>query len=121
MIFKEGVLANPTNIEAILQWEPPKAVTKVCSFLGLTIYYKRLIEGFSKISIPLTQLIEKGQTFKWTKKMWGYFQELKRLTTFPILAISNLTKHFVIFCDASKMGLDVFGNVALCDIIGQFF
>jgi len=81
-------------------------VTKICSFLRLAGYYKRFIKGFSRIITHLTQLAKKGQTFEWIEKCENSFQELKKkLTTSLILALSDLNGHFVIFCDASKMGL----------------
>jgi len=56
--------------------------------------------------MPLTQLSKKGQKFEWTEKYETSFQELKkRLTTSPVLALPNPNGHFVVFCDASKMGL----------------
>jgi len=81
-------------------------VTKIRSFLGLARYYRRFIEGFSKIVMALTQLTKKDQAFLWIKKCENSFQELeKRLTISPVLALPDPTRHFVIFCDASKMGL----------------
>ena len=63
-------------------------------------------EGFSKIAMPLTQLTKNGQSFVWTEKCENSFQELKRrLTTSLVLALPDSTGQFVIFCDASKMGL----------------
>jgi len=106
VISNQGVLVDPTKVEAVLQWEPPKTVTEIHNFLDLEGYYRRFIEGFSKIALPLTQLTKKGQPFVWTEKCEDSFQELKkRLTTSPILALPDPTGHFVIFCYASKMGL----------------
>jgi len=106
VISKEGVSVDPTKVEAVLHWESPKSVTEIRSFLGLAGYYRRFIEGFSKIAMPLTQLTKKGQKFKWTEKCENSFQELKkRLTTSPILALTDPSRHFVVFCDAFKMGL----------------
>jgi len=106
VISNKGVSVDPTKVEAVLQWEPPKTVTEIRSFLGLAGYYRRFIEGFSKIVMPLTQLTKKGQAFVWTKRCENSFQELKkRLTTSPVLALPDPTRHFVMFCDASKMGL----------------
>jgi len=97
---------DPTKVEAVLQWEPPKTVTEIRSFLGLAGHYIKFIEGFSKIIMPLTQLTKKGEAFVWTEKCESSFQELKkRLTTSPILALPDPTRHFVIFCNASKMVL----------------
>jgi len=109
VISNKGELVDPTKLEAVLQWEPQKTVTEIHSFLGLVGYYRRFIEGFSKIALPLTQLTKKGQAFVWTEKCENSFQELKkRLTTYPILALPDPTRHFVIFCDASKIGLGCF-------------
>ncbi|MCI78841.1 hypothetical protein A2U01_0100112, partial [Trifolium medium] len=61
----------------------PKTPTR--SFLGLTGYYPRFIEGFSKIALPLTQLTRKSQAFEWDDKCEKSFQELKRrLTSAPV-------------------------------------
>jgi hypothetical protein len=51
-----------------LNWSPPKNVPEIRSFLGLAGYYRRFIEGFSKIVKPLTTLLEKGKEFKWDEK-----------------------------------------------------
>nr|KYP42763.1 Retrovirus-related Pol polyprotein from transposon 297 family [Cajanus cajan] len=81
VISKDGVSVDPSKVEAVLLWEPPKTVTIIRSFLGLAGYYRRFIEEFSKIAMPLTQLTKKGQLFKWTEKCENSFQELnKRLT-----------------------------------------
>lgn len=56
VVSKEGIVVDPAKVEAVLQWERPKTVTEICSFLGLAGYYRRFIEGFSKIALPLTQL-----------------------------------------------------------------
>ena len=107
LISKERVLVDPTKVEVVLQCEPQKIVTKIRSFLSFAgYYYRRFIGGFSKIATPLTQLNKKGQAFVWTENYENSFQKLKkRLTISLILALPDPTRHFVIFCDASKMGL----------------
>ena len=56
---------DPQKIEAIVNWKPPKNVSKVHSFLGLASYYKKFVEGFSKIPTPVTNLLKKDQKFEW--------------------------------------------------------
>ena len=74
--------------------------------MGLADYYRRFIEGFSKIVAPLTLLTRKDQPFTWTDKCEESFQELKRrLTSAPILVIPNMGKPFEVYCDASHLGL----------------
>nr|KYP75969.1 Retrovirus-related Pol polyprotein from transposon 17.6 [Cajanus cajan] len=59
VISKDEVSVDPSKVEAVLLWEPLKTVTEIRSFLGLAGYYRRFIEGFSKITMPLTQLTKK--------------------------------------------------------------
>ena len=74
--------------------------------MGLAGYYKRFIEGFSKIVALLTQLTQKDQPFTWTDKCEESFQELKRrLASALILVILDVGKPFEIYCDASHLGL----------------
>jgi hypothetical protein len=69
-------------------------------------YYWRFIEGFSKISKPMIELLEKEKKFKWTPTCETSFQELKkRLTTTSILVTWDMEKSFSIYCDASGRGL----------------
>ena len=106
VISNRGVAVDPSKTEAVIQWERPKTVTEVRSFLGLAGYYRRFIQNFSRIALPLTKLTRKGSPFKWTNQCEASFQELKtRLTTPPILIIPNPTGHFEVYIDASKKGL----------------
>jgi hypothetical protein len=89
-----------------LSWNTPHNVSDIRSFLGLAGYYKRFIEGFSKISKPMTKLLEKGKTFEWTPRREASFQELKkRLTMTPVLSMSNMEKPLSIYYDTSGQGL----------------
>jgi hypothetical protein len=66
-------------------------------------YYRRFIEGFSRISKLMTELLEKDNEFKWTSACESSFQELKkRLTTAPVVVMPNMKKSFSIYCDASR-------------------
>lgn len=76
------------------------------SFLGLAGYYKRFIEGFLKLALPLTRLTRKGQTYVWSVQCEEIFQELKKkLTSTPILIFPSPSESFVVYRDASEMGL----------------
>ena len=59
IISAEGVSVDPQKVEAILNWQPPTSVTKIRSFMGLARYYRKFVEGFSKIATPLTRLMRK--------------------------------------------------------------
>ena len=56
VISSGGIAVDPSKIDTMLQWEAPKSVTEIKSFLGLVGYYRRFIGGFSKLALPLTQL-----------------------------------------------------------------
>lgn len=63
VVSKEGIAVDPTKVEANLNWPRPSNVTEVRSFLGLAGYYRRFVEGFSKIALPTTILIRKAVNF----------------------------------------------------------
>ena len=48
-----------------MSWERPKSVFEICSFLGLAGYYRRFIEGFSRLAVPMIRLTRKGVKFEW--------------------------------------------------------
>ena len=56
IVSSEGISVDPSKVEAVENWPRPKSVSEVRSFLGLAGYYRRFVEGFSKIALPLTQL-----------------------------------------------------------------
>ncbi|XP_075478848.1 uncharacterized protein LOC142519703 [Primulina tabacum] len=94
------------KIEAIKQWPIPTTVSEVRSFLGLAGYYRCFIANFSKIALSLTNLTRKAVKFEWTSDCQHGFQVLKdKLTSAPILALPCGTEDFIVYTDASKMGL----------------
>ena len=106
IVSGEGIKVDPKKIEAVLNWEPPKNVPKLRSFLGLAGYYRRFVEGFSIIAAPLTKLLRKHVEYKWTEACQSSFEELKaKLTTTPMLASPSGTGGFVVYSDASYQGL----------------
>ncbi|GJS06444.1 putative reverse transcriptase domain-containing protein [Tanacetum coccineum] len=75
-------------------------------FLGLAGYYRRFIEGFSKIAKPITKLTKNKVKFEWGDKQEATFQLLKqKLCSAPILALLEGSEDFITYCDASKKGL----------------
>ena len=93
-------------MKAILEWETPKSVTEVRSFLGLVSYYQRFVKDFSMVAKPLTNLLKKNVPFSWSPQCQQSLEELKRrLTTAPILALPSENGGFVVYTDASRMGL----------------
>ncbi|XP_034594577.1 uncharacterized mitochondrial protein AtMg00860-like [Setaria viridis] len=96
VLIAKGVAIDPEKIEAVSEWQEPKSVTKIRSFLSLAGYYRRFIENFSKIAKPMIELLKSSVSFVWSDKCKGSFQELKTpLTTTLVLTLPNVRKDFV--------------------------
>ncbi|GJR39347.1 putative reverse transcriptase domain-containing protein [Tanacetum coccineum] len=107
VIDSQGIHVDPAKIESIKDWAP-KTPTEIHQFLGLASYYRRFIEGFSKIAKSMTKLTQKSVIFYWGDKEEENFQLLKqKLCSAPILALPEGTENFVVYCDASHKGLSV--------------
>ncbi|GJV40495.1 putative reverse transcriptase domain-containing protein [Tanacetum coccineum] len=79
---------------------------EIRQFLGLAGYYRRFIEGFSKIAKSMTKLTQKGIKFDWGEKVENAFQLIKqKLCSAPILALPEGSEDFVVYCDASHKEL----------------
>ncbi|GJY70072.1 putative reverse transcriptase domain-containing protein [Tanacetum coccineum] len=106
VIDSQGIHVDPAKIESIKDWASPKSPTEIRQFLGLVGYYRRFIEGFSKIAKPMTKLTQKKVKFEWGDKQETTFQLLKqKLCSAPILALPEGSEDFIAYCDASKKGL----------------
>jgi hypothetical protein len=66
VISKGGISVDPSKVQDVLSWNAPTSVGDIQSFLGLAGYYRRFIEGFLKISKPMTELLKKDKKFEWT-------------------------------------------------------
>ncbi|GKA64815.1 putative reverse transcriptase domain-containing protein [Tanacetum coccineum] len=108
VIDSQGIHVDPAKIESIKDWASPKSPTEIRQFLGLAGYYRRFIEGFSKIAKPMTKLTQKKVKFVWGDKQEAAFQLLKKkLCSAPILALPEGSEDFIVYCDASIKGLGV--------------
>jgi hypothetical protein len=107
-ISTDGVSMEPDRVATIMDWPTPESFNEVQVFLGFANFYRRFIEGYSRVTRHLTDLLKgsvKGRKtgpFRWTERAEKAFQELKtRFTTAPIL------RHFIfgaklrMECDAS--------------------
>ena len=83
---EEGIRVDPSKIEVILEWKPPRSVMEVRSFLSLTSHYRRFVKGFSMTAAPMIRLLQKNVKFEWSGKCQASFEKLKAfLTEAPIL------------------------------------
>ncbi|GMJ07468.1 hypothetical protein HRI_004416000 [Hibiscus trionum] len=106
VISVKGISVDPKKIEAIVSWKQPKSVTEICSILGLAGYYRRFVDRFSRIVAPLTKLLQKNVPYEWSDARQQVFEKLKKtLTEAPILIQPEPGREFVIYSDASYVGL----------------
>jgi hypothetical protein len=77
VISAEGIVVDPEKTKGIMEWPVPKDVADIRSFMGIIGYYRRFIEGFSKIAYPITSLQKKGTKFNWSEKCQDSFNKLE--------------------------------------------
>jgi hypothetical protein len=105
-ISQDGISVDPSKVQEVMDWKPPKSVHQIRSFLGLAGYYRRFIPDFSRITKPMTELLKKGVKFVWSEACEKAFHTLRQhLTSAPVLVQSDYSKPFEVFCDASGTGL----------------
>nr|GEW61791.1 putative reverse transcriptase domain-containing protein [Tanacetum cinerariifolium] len=104
--LNQGIHVYPIKIESIKDWASSKTAMEIRQFLGLAGYYRRFIEGFSKIAKSMTKLTQKKVKFDWGEKQEAAFQIIKqKLCSASILALPKGSEDFVVYCDASIKGL----------------
>jgi len=106
-ITQQGLMMDDHKVKAILDWEPPKSVPALGSFLGLASYYRKFIKNFAKIAAPLTNLLKKFTvTYDWDEACDEAFGTLKGiLVEAPVLKLPDFDKEFEIHSDASNFAI----------------
>ncbi|XP_070041341.1 uncharacterized mitochondrial protein AtMg00860-like [Nicotiana tomentosiformis] len=106
IVLGEGMKVDCQKVEVAKNFPRPTTLTEVRSFLGLVVYYQRFVKTFSSIAAPLAKLTHKTAEFWWADGCEKNFQELKgRLTSASVLTLPEGPKGYVIYCDASRLGL----------------
>jgi hypothetical protein len=82
-ISKEGISIDPSKVQEVMDWKPPKTVHQIRNFLGLAGYYRRFILDFSRIAKPMTELLKKGVKFVWSEDCEKAFHTLRQHLTQP--------------------------------------
>nr|GEU48679.1 reverse transcriptase [Tanacetum cinerariifolium] len=101
-ISKKGIEVDKAKIKVISKLSHPTTVKGIRSFLGHAGFYRRFIKNFSKISRPMTHLLEKNSPFIFSNECIQAFRTLKdKLTEAPILIASNWDQPFELMCDTS--------------------
>nr|GFA02321.1 reverse transcriptase domain-containing protein [Tanacetum cinerariifolium] len=106
-ISRNGIEVDKAKVDVITKLPHPTTVKGIPSFHGHAGFYRRFIKDFSKISRPMTHLLEKDTPFIFSKDCIKSFQTLKqKLTEVPILIAPNWDLPFELMCDASDFAID---------------
>lgn len=107
IIGQDGIAMSKDKVEAIRNWEPPRSVKDVQAFLGFANFYRRFIEGFSRVAKPLTDLTKKSlEKFRLTPEGLRAFNVLKaRFASAPILKHFDPNKPAILETDASDFAI----------------
>ncbi|KAL2224126.1 UNVERIFIED_CONTAM: Retrovirus-related Pol polyprotein from transposon, partial [Sesamum indicum] len=93
IVERGRIRMDPKKVQAIEEWQLPKDVHDLRSFLGLANYYRRFVKGYSEIARPLTDLLKKTETWNWTPQCQVAFDNLKKaIVTDPVLALPDMSK-----------------------------
>ncbi|GJW34206.1 reverse transcriptase domain-containing protein [Tanacetum coccineum] len=105
-ISKSRIEVDQAKVDVIAKLPYPTTVKGVRSFLGHAGFYRRFIQDFSKISRPITHLLEKDTPFVFSQDCINAFETLKKkLTEAPILVVPDWNLPFELMCDASDFAI----------------
>src|ERR1700680_4218360 len=106
LVSEDRIRVNPEKIKAIIDWPRPTSVKNIRSFLGISGYYRKFIQNYSKVASPLTELLKDEQRFKWGEEQQSAFDFLKQATTSaPILVLPDMSLPFKVTTDACSRAI----------------
>lgn len=106
IITTSGIKADPSIINAVVNFSIPKNQTHIRSFYSLASFYRKFIENFSKIAQPLSDCLGKNKTFNWDCHCSNAFNNLTfALTNAPVLQYPDFKKQFILSVDASDFAI----------------
>jgi hypothetical protein len=119
IVSKEGIQVDPRKVKSVMDWPQPTDLHQLRSFLGMANYFRRFIKGFSRIALPLTDLLkgQPGKTIQWGPEQASAFQAIKdALTSAPVLKVADPNRPFVMHTDCSDYAL---GGTLLQEFMGE--
>ena len=106
VISSEGISMDPAKVKTVVEWQTPRSLRDVQCFLGFANFYRKLIQDYSQLILPLTQLTKMRQSFVWIKEAdKGVVDIKKAFTLAPILTHVDLQKPFIIEADVVDFSL----------------
>ncbi|RYX87722.1 hypothetical protein EON73_00740, partial [bacterium] len=106
MIDERGVSIDESRVQAIKDYKRPTTVREIQSFLGLTGWHRKFVEGFSDLAAPLVNLTKKDKKFEWKSEHENAFNRIKTaMSSAPVLANPNYSKPFQIQAKSSEIGV----------------
>ena len=114
VVSKEGLRVDPAKTSAVEKWPVPRSPHDVRCFLGLANYFRRFIQGYSKLVRPMNNLLKKDAEWVWSAECQDAFDGVKfalvnapvlRMPDFQRAAAADPAGHFVVIADASTKGL----------------
>ncbi|RDX99885.1 Retrovirus-related Pol polyprotein, partial [Mucuna pruriens] len=107
LVSARGIEVDKAKIDVISSLPNPASMREVRSFLGHAGFYRRILQDFSKIALPLSKLLQKDADFIFDQSCVDAFQELKRrLMSVPKLQAPNWELLFELMCDTSNSALE---------------
>ena len=116
IVSAAGIKPDPKKMEIVETWPTPKDAHQLRTFLGLANYFRKFIQGYSKVTVPLTALLKNKAVYTWTTDCQIAFDALKHaLITAPVLKAPDFTKDakgewlhkFTVIVDASESNMAV--------------
>lgn len=102
------VRADPEKVRAVVEWPRPATGWQLQCFLRFANFYRRFIRNYSRLALPLTQLISTLKPFCWSPQVEQAFKDLKaHFTSAPILVHPDTSRQFIVEVDASGSGVGV--------------
>src|SRR6218665_3403291 len=106
VVTPSGIAVDPGKVRDVVAWPTPNSLREVRAFLGLCSYYRKFINSFSKVAIPLFNLTKTNHRFQWSDECQEAFDQLKALlTSAPILGLPRDNDRYILDCDASDHGI----------------
>ena len=106
VVGKGGVKPIHAKVDAILNFPTPKSKSQLMRFLGMVGFYRKFCKNFAVVAEPLTRLLQKKHSFTWKDDQQQAFSKVKMLLTItPVLAMPDFKKPFIIYVDATDLGV----------------